>query len=77
MRLVTPFRESLQSYVDCQGSFVASAMLYVVPKSDSEQYQWGAHPALVVFIDKPALFRYENAGFASSCHNLSFVIVVK
>ena len=35
------------------------------------------HTALAAFIDKPDLFRHRNTGFASSCHNLSSVIVVK
>ena len=35
------------------------------------------HTTLAAFIDKPDLFRHRNTGFASSCHNLSSVIVVK
>ena len=35
------------------------------------------HAALTAFIDKPNLFRHRNTGFASTCHNLSSIIVVK
>ena len=33
--------------------------------------------AFATFIDKPDLFSHWNRGFASSCHNLSSMIVVK
>ena len=35
------------------------------------------HAALAAFIDKPDMFRHRNPGFASTCHNLSAMIVVK
>lgn len=35
------------------------------------------HAALSVLIAKPNLFRHRNTGFASRCHNLSSIIVVK
>ncbi|WP_204248885.1 hypothetical protein, partial [Lachnoclostridium sp. An169] len=35
------------------------------------------HAALAAFIDKPDLFRHRNTGFASTCHNLASIIVVK
>jgi hypothetical protein len=35
------------------------------------------HAALAAFIDEPDLFRHRNTGFASTCHNLSSIIVVK
>lgn len=35
------------------------------------------HAALAAFIDKPDLFRHQNTGFASTCQNLSSIIVVK
>ena len=33
------------------------------------------HATLAAFIDKPDLFRYWNTGFASTCHNLSIIVV--
>ena len=33
--------------------------------------------ALAAFIDQPDLFRHRHTGFASTCHNLSSIIVVK
>lgn len=35
------------------------------------------HIALTSFIDQPELFRCRNMGFASACHNLSSIIIVK
>lgn len=35
------------------------------------------HAALTAFIDKSDLFHHRNAGLASTCHNLSSIIVVK
>ncbi len=68
-----------QGYKSCV-SLIKLADRYGTDRVENACARYGitiCQAALTVFIDKPDLFRHRNTGFASTCHNLSSIIVLK